>query len=109
MLRKLEKSIRDHRLLKAGDRVGAAVSGGADSVALLRGLLALRNDLGIVLMVVHVNHGLRAEAAADQRFVEELASANALACYCITCDVKRFAQEQRLSIEAAGRELRYRY
>jgi len=89
--------------------VGAAVSGGADSVALLRGLLALRNDLGIVLMVVHVNHGLRAEAAADQRFVEELASANALACYCITCDVKRFAQEQRLSIEAAGRELRYRY
>jgi tRNA(Ile)-lysidine synthase len=109
VLRKLEKSIRDHRLLKAGDRVGAAVSGGADSVALLRGLLALRDELGIVLSVVHVHHGLRAEAAADQRFVEELATANELPCHCVACDVKRFAQERRLSIEAAGRELRYRY
>jgi tRNA(Ile)-lysidine synthase len=109
VLRTLAKSIRDHRLLKAGDRVGAAVSGGADSVALLRGLLALRDELGIVLSVVHVNHGLRADAAADQQFVGELASANGLTFHVIAADVKQFAQERRLSIEAAGRELRYRY
>ena len=109
VLRKLEKSIRDHRLLHAGDRVGAAVSGGADSVALLRGLLQLRDELGIVLSVVHVNHGLREEAAADQRFVEELAAANALQCHVVSCNVSLFASERRLSIEAAGRELRYRY
>ncbi|HEX8926987.1 MAG TPA: tRNA lysidine(34) synthetase TilS, partial [Terriglobales bacterium] len=100
---------RDHRLLSAGDRVGAAVSGGADSVALLRGLLALRDELGIVLSVVHVNHGLRAEAAADQRFVEELAASNSLQCHVVSCDVRALAAERRLSIEAAGRELRYRY
>lgn len=89
--------------------MAAAVSGGADSVALLRGLLALRDELGIVLSVVHVNHGLRAEAPADQRFVEELAAANALPCHAISCNVRLFASERRLSIEAAGRELRYRY
>ena len=43
--------IRRHALLKAGDRVGVAVSGGADSVALLRLLLELRDELGVVLSV----------------------------------------------------------
>ena len=95
--------------MRAGDRVGAAVSGGADSVALLRGLLELRDELGIVLSVVHVNHGLRAEAAIDQHFVEELAATFALQCHVISCNVRLFASERRLSIEAAGRELRYRY
>ena len=58
--------IRRQDLLHAGDRVGVAVSGGADSVALLRIMLELRQELGIVLSVVHFNHKLRgAEAEAD--------------------------------------------
>ncbi|MFZ0952086.1 MAG: ATP-binding protein, partial [Candidatus Sulfotelmatobacter sp.] len=62
--------IRREELLRAGDRVGIAVSGGIDSVALLRLLLELRQELGIVLSVVHFNHGLRgAESEADQEFV----------------------------------------
>jgi len=51
--------IRRQELLRAGDRVGVAVSGGIDSVALLRLLLELRGELGIVLSVVHFNHQLR--------------------------------------------------
>jgi tRNA(Ile)-lysidine synthase len=51
--------IRKHELLKAGDRVGTAVSGGADSVSLLRLLLELRKEVGIVVSVVHFNHKLR--------------------------------------------------
>ncbi len=66
--------IRRQELLKAGDRVGVAVSGGIDSVALLRVLLELRGELGIVLSVVHFNHRLRgAESDADQEFVAGLA------------------------------------
>ena len=56
-------------LLRAGDRVGVAVSGGIDSVALLRLLIELRQELGIVLSVVHFNHKLRgAESEADRGF-----------------------------------------
>ena len=66
--------IRRNKLLKAGDRVGVAVSAGADSVALLRLLLELRKEIGIVLSVVHFNHQLRgAEADADEQFVVDLA------------------------------------
>ena len=66
--------IRRQELLRAGDRVGAAVSGGIDSVALLRLLLELRYELGIVLSVVHFNHKLRGdESDADQEFVARLA------------------------------------
>ncbi len=62
--------IRRQELLEAGDRVGVAVSGGIDSVALLRLLLELRGELGIVLSVVHFNHKLRrAESDTDQEFV----------------------------------------
>ena len=52
-------SIRAARLLIPGDRVGVAVSGGGDSLALLRLLETLRADLGISLLVVHYDHGLR--------------------------------------------------
>ena len=66
--------IRREGLLRAGDRLGLAVSGGADSVALLRIMLELREELGIVLSVVHFNHKLRgAEAEADAEFVTRLA------------------------------------
>src|SRR5712672_1728447 len=71
--------IRRHELLSAGDRVGVAVSGGIDSVALLRLLLELRQELGIVLSVVHFNHKLRGtESDADQEFVANLACEHGL-------------------------------
>src|ERR1700741_5528593 len=80
--------IRQHELLRAGDRVGVAVSGGSDSVALLRLLLELRSELGIVLSVVHFNHKLRrAESDADERFVASLAPEHDLEFYCDSDDV----------------------
>ena len=100
--------IRKHDLLRAGDRVGVAVSGGADSVAMLGVLLELRQELGIVLSVVHLNHKLRAaESDADEQFVRELAAAHGLEIICESRDVKGYAAEKKLSLEAAARELRY--
>jgi tRNA(Ile)-lysidine synthase len=102
--------IRKHDLLRAGDRVAAAVSGGADSVALLRILLGLRQELGIVLSVVHLNHKLRAaESDADEQFVRELVSAHGLEVVCQSRDVKGYAAEKKLSLEAAAREVRYEF
>jgi tRNA(Ile)-lysidine synthetase-like protein len=100
--------IRRQELLHAGDRVGVAVSGGIDSVALLRLMLELRGELGIVLSVVHFNHKLRgAESEADQEFVSRLAREQALEFYEDSGDVSQHAQSEGVSLEAAARELRY--
>jgi tRNA(Ile)-lysidine synthase len=102
--------IRKHELLRAGDRVGIAVSGGADSVALLRLFLDLRKEVGLVLSVVHFNHKLRgAESNADQRFISELAQRHELELYCESGEVAARAAENHLSVETAAREMRYQY
>jgi len=102
--------IRKHALLKAGDRVGVAVSGGADSVALLRLLLALRSEIGIVLSVVHINHQLRgADSDADAQFVADLARHHKLDLHCESADTAAYVAQKHLSIETAARELRYQY
>jgi len=100
--------IRRHQLLRPGDRVGVAVSGGADSVALLRILLDLEPELGIVLSVVHLNHKLRgSESDADEAFVRELTLSHGLEFHGESADVKARAAKQKLSLETAARQLRY--
>jgi tRNA(Ile)-lysidine synthase len=100
--------IRREELLGAGDRVGVAVSGGIDSVALLRLLIELRHELGIVLSVVHFNHGLRgAESDADREFVAALAREHGLEFHAATGEVAELAAEEHSGVEAAARELRY--
>ena len=107
---KVLASIREHGLLKPGDRVGVAVSGGADSVAMLRALLELRGDLGVVLSVLHFNHKIRgADADEDERFVQELAGQQGLEFHGSSADVPAYAAEHKLSLEAAGREARYQF
>ena len=99
-------AIRERRLLQPGDRVAAAVSGGADSVALLYLLLDLRAELGIVLSIAHVNHKLRGEESdQDEQFVAELARRHDLELH-----ARALPLESRESgIEAAARRLRYEY
>ena len=105
---RLLSHIRQHELLKAGERVGVAVSGGIDSVALLRLLLELRSELGIVLSVVHFNHKLRgAESDRDEQFVAELARQHDLEFLVDGDDVAGHAREDGVSLETAARELRY--
>ena len=85
-------------------------SRGADSVGLLRLLLELRQEIGVVLSVVHFNHNLRgAESDADESFVAQLARRHELELHCDRGDVGRYAAVQHLSTEAAARQLRYQY
>src|SRR5271165_4532483 len=96
--------------MRAGDRVAVAVSGGADSVALLRVLLDLRGELGIVLAVAHFNHQLRGnDSEADEAFVADLARHCGLEFFAGRADVREHAVNSKQSVEAAGRELRYQW
>ena len=71
---RLMQAIQRSGLIREGDRVGVAVSGGADSVALLLLLVAAKKKLGITLCVLHFNHKLRGGAAdSDEKFVGALA------------------------------------
>ncbi|MHB1937011.1 MAG: tRNA lysidine(34) synthetase TilS [Acidobacteriaceae bacterium] len=98
----------DTSLFAAGDRVCVAVSGGADSTALLRTLLAQRDELGIVLSVVHVEHGLRGQAATeDAAFVQALAEQIDLPLEIVAVDTPQRMVEQKESAETAARALRY--
>ena len=98
-------TIRKRELIRAGDRVAVAVSGGADSVALLFLLLELRGDLGFVLSVAHVNHKLRSEESdEDERFVAELARRYDLELLSRAASADR---ERGSGVEAAARTLRY--
>src|SRR5262249_14145554 len=97
-------------MMAPGDRVGVAVSGGADSVALLHALWGLREELGLVLSVVHFNHKIRGGAAdADQEFVADLARKHSLTFSAGSGDVPAHACASGKSLETAAHDLRYSY
>ena len=95
-------------MLQPGDRVIAALSGGADSVCLLGLLKEIAGDTGLSLRAVHVHHGLRGqEADRDAAFAQALCGKLSVPCHIIKVDVRGFAEAQGMSEEEAGRRLRY--
>lgn len=89
-------------------RLAVAVSGGADSVALLRTLIDVAPEIGLVLSVAHVHHGIRgADADADAEFVAGLAATHNLAFHRHNVDAPAAARENRETLEEAARNLRY--
>jgi tRNA(Ile)-lysidine synthase len=110
MLEKVLKYVRDQQLLRPGERVAVACSGGADSVALLHILAELREELGFVLAVAHFHHQIRgAEADSDQRFVEDLAARLQINFYSGSGNVPQHSSERKISLETAARELRHQW
>lgn len=106
MLNKLRAFLKEQALLSPGDRVIAAVSGGADSVAMLFALYLLRDELGITLEAAHFNHHLRgAESDRDEAFVTD---------FCGRYDIPLHLGSGRIvpgkkGLEAAARDARYAF
>lgn len=110
LVSRVAASSRRNEMLRAGDRIGVAVSGGADSVALLLLLEDLRERLGIQLAVLHFNHRLRgAESDADEDFVRELAKAHGLDFHVDHANVAAEAKTVRANLEDTARRLRYAF
>ena len=96
-------------MLRAGDICIAAVSGGADSTALLLCLEEASARIGFALTAMHVNHGIRgSEADRDETFVRELCECRGISFTAAHVDAPLYAEEEKLTLEEAARLLRYR-
>lgn len=108
MYKKALTTINKYNMLQKGDKVVLGVSGGADSVALLRILCKQREELCLTLFVVHINHGVRGiEAKRDEDFVRDLCAQLEVDFTSKTFDVPKIAKEMGITEEECGRLIRY--
>ena len=108
--RKVRGTIEKYGMLRKGDTVVVAVSGGPDSVALLHVLDSLKGIYRLRLHVAHLEHGIRGEESrGDMQFVEELCRRLSLPFTARSEDVPALAASRGLSLEAAARKVRYAF
>ena len=105
--RQVEKIMRSQSMVKAGDRLTVALSGGRDSICLLHLLKELQPIFQYQLEAVHVHHGLRPEADADAAFCEKVCNEWQVPLSVFRVDVKERVTDTGESIEEAARNLRY--
>ncbi len=107
--RHILETIDKYNMIQRGQTVIAAVSGGYDSLCMLSVLCNLRRLRGFDVCVAHLNHMLRAEADADEAFVIKEAERLGIKAYTKKTNVSRYAEENKVSFETAGRILRYAF
>lgn len=110
MTEQIQTTSQRHQMLFAGAHVVAAVSGGADSMALLHALYTLREPLGFTLGAAHVHHGLRGEEAdRDEALVRRFCEQRDIALQVHHADVRAIAKNTGEGLEEAGRRVRYAF
>jgi tRNA(Ile)-lysidine synthase len=108
-LKGIKDTIRHYDMITKGDRVLVAVSGGADSVCLLKALLDIAKGAGIAVVAANLDHGLRGrESAAESRFVEDLTKG--LGVTCVRGKIRTGIQKKKkISVEEYLRAQRYAF
>ncbi|MBQ8974350.1 MAG: tRNA lysidine(34) synthetase TilS [Oscillospiraceae bacterium] len=107
---RVKKFAGEYDLLRSGELVLAAVSGGCDSVCMLHMLLELSESMGFSVAAAHFDHRLRGEESArDAEFVEKLCRALGVELYMGSGDVAQYARQKGTGTEEAARILRYRF
>jgi tRNA(Ile)-lysidine synthase len=110
ILRTVDHTLGTYGMVQSGDAVLVAVSGGADSVALVYILIELAPKYSLRMAIAHLNHCLRqGESDRDEAFVVSLAKQLELPVYIGREDVRRYQERHRLSLEDAARQVRYRF
>ena len=110
MLNKIKKTISQFNMLSNSETVCCALSGGADSVALLLSLREISSELGISLSIsaVHINHLLRGEESTrDEEFCRELCEKLEIPLKIFRRDAAEYSRSLGMSVEKGARKLRY--
>lgn len=111
MEEKILETIKQFDLIESGDKIVIGVSGGPDSMCLLNSLNNIRkdkkNNLSFDICVCHINHMIRKEADSETKYVEEYCKRNDIPIYIKRADVVKIAQEKKIGLEEAGRNVRY--
>lgn len=105
--KKVKETAENYGMLNPGDQVLVAISGGPDSMTLLHVLKALAPVSQIELAVFHLNHLVREKAEEEAKFVEETSRQLGLESFIYAQDIPTYANEHKLSLEEAGREVRH--
>lgn len=103
------KTISKYNMIKSGDKIILAVSGGPDSIFMFDVLNKLKEKLNFEFVVCHVNHMIREEAEDDEKFVKNICIKNNIECFVKRIDVKKYANNNKIGTEEAGRILRYEF
>ncbi len=107
---KVISAIKRHQMLRSGDTVLVALSGGADSMVLLHVLSGLKDELGIELCAAHFNHGIRGtEADRDENFCIEACEKAGVKLFCERADIPALAAQKGIGLEECGRQERYAF
>ena len=104
---RFRKNIIDNKLVVSGDKILLAVSGGADSIVMAHLFYRLTKVLAIDVVIVNFNHCLRKESAKEAKLVENFAKEHKMEFVLKKFNTKKYAKENNISIETAGRQLRY--
>lgn len=104
------RAIERHQMLHPGDTVLAALSGGADSMALLHVLYELKEEYNINIIAAHFNHGIRGEEAKrDEEFCVEVCKALGVSLFVGSADIPALAAKSGIGLEECGRRERYAF
>lgn len=101
------KEIKNRNLINENDKILIAFSGGPDSMFLYYILKKIQKEYNLEISLIYINHNLRYDVENDIKIVTKFAKENGVKLYIKNIDVKKYAKENKKSIELAARELRY--
>lgn len=102
--------IKEKQLIREGDKIVVALSGGPDSVCMLSLLCSIREEINIQIVAAHVNHMLRGEEAdGDEEYARNLCKLLNVRFFVKREDISKLAKEKKISLEVAGRLVRYKF
>lgn len=99
--------IKENNLIKSGEIIGVACSGGRDSISLLHYLNSIKHDLDCEVVAINVDHGIRQTSAYDTEFVMQFCKDHKIRAYKFKGEALKVAKEEKLTIEQAARKVRY--